>query len=360
MWAPVDLPAPSEHFVARVQTHQSTTPKTKGFLLPLSWRTIESKASVSGTQDGRSVSQVTYAKLIRRNTGLAFSPSSGLWISGLFNEESVTARNVPETGMHTVSGVNEEFFVREALVRAGFELSSSLTLGVALRGQSIKADVLGNFNAQGADRTIYTGRRMGVAAAAEFVQQNFKAAVRYEAPVTGKVSIGGESKVSSEAGYLGGAVGFSQSSALQLRGMFGMYEFSKNELGTSLRGPNQARQFNFSPLGLAVDARLLPLTVAGAGLQTLVTSNLRLDADLVQGKLLYVSDPEMLPPKTVEESDKAPMYLARLGLSVDKSDWESQFFLDYATLRATRNSGQTKLTNSTAQWGVGLRAAIEI
>jgi hypothetical protein len=360
MWSPVDLPAPSEHFVARIQTQQSTTPKSKGFLIPLSWRTLDSRSTLSGAADVRTGSQVTYAKVIKRNTGLSFSPSTGLWISGLFNEETVAARNVPETGTHSVSGVNEEFILREALVRAGFDLTSSVTMGVALRGQSIKGDVLGSFGAQGTDRSIYTGRRMGVAAAAEFTHQSFKAVFRYEAPVTGKVNIGGESKVSSEAGYLGGAVNFSQSASFQIRGLYGVYEFSKNELGTSLRGPNQSRQFNFSPLGLSVDARVVPLSVMGIGIQSGLSSQARIEADLTQGKLYHVSDPDMLPPQTVGDSEKIPMYSARIGLILDKTDWESQVFFDYGTFRGSRTSGQSKLENNAVHWGVGLRTGIEI
>jgi hypothetical protein len=360
MWSPVDLPVASEQFVSRIQTQQSTTPRSKGVLLPLSWRTLDSKSAVTGTQDSRSVSQVTYAKVIKRNTGLSFSPSAGLWISGLFNEETVASRNVPETGMYTVSGAHEEFLIREALVRAGFDLSSALTAGVALRGQSIKGDVLGNFSAQGADRTIYTGRRMGVAAAALFNQPSFKAALRYEAPVTGKVSIGGESKLSSEAGYLGAAANFSQSSSFQIRGLFGVYEYSKNELGTSLRGPNPARQMNFSPLGLAVDARLVPLSVLGIGFQSEWSGQTRIEADVVQGKLYYASSQDMIPPKSIGDSDKANMYMGRLGLSLDKSDWESQIFIDYATMKSSRSGGQSKLENTVSQWGVGLRAGLEI
>jgi hypothetical protein len=360
MWFPVDLPTPSEHFVLRTQTSMSTTPFSKSLLLPLSWRTLDTKSELSGKQDGRDVSQFTYAKTTKRNTGLVFSPSAGLWISGLFNEEFVASRNVPDSGTYMVSGALEEFLLREALVRVGVEISPALTLGIALRGQSIKGDVLGSFTALGTERTLYTGRRMGVAAAAMLTVQSVKAAARYEAPVTGKVDIAGESKVSSEAGYLGAAVNFSQSADVQIRGEFGLYEFAKNELGASIRAPSTTRQFNISPLGLAVDARLVPLSVLGAGIQGRLGSSWRAELDLVQGKVFYVSDSEMLPPKSIGESEKGKVYSARLGIALDKTDWESQLFVDYAQMKATRVSAQANLNNTITQWGVGLRAGIEL
>ncbi|MFZ9521185.1 MAG: hypothetical protein ACO3A4_11985, partial [Silvanigrellaceae bacterium] len=201
MWFPVDLPMPSEHFVLRTQTQQSNTPFTKGMLLPLSWRTLDTNSSSSATQNGTSTSQTSYAKTIKRNTGLAFSPSSGLWFSALFNEDVTSLRSVPETGTYRVSGALEEFTVREVLARVGLDLNAACSVGIALRGQSVKGDILGNFSVAPDERTLYSGQRMGVAGAAMINWQQLKGAVRYESPLTGKVSIGGESKVSSAPGY---------------------------------------------------------------------------------------------------------------------------------------------------------------
>jgi hypothetical protein len=360
MWFPVDLPTPSEHFVLRTQTQQSNSPFTKGTLLPISWRTLDTNSNLSGTQNGVPTTQTSYVKTIKRNTGLAFSPSSGLWFSALFNEDVASLRSVPETGTYRVSGALEEFTVREVLARVGLEVNSSCTVGIALRGQSIKGDILGSFNMAPDERTIYSGQRMGIAASTMLNWQQVRAAIRYETPVTGKVSIGGESKVSSAPGYLGAAVDYAQSADLHVRGEWGVWEFAKNELGTPVPGPSKLRQGNILPLGLAVDARLLPVSVIGVGTRTAIGSSARLETDLVLGRLYYSNDTDLLPPKSIGDSDKAKMYTLRLGLAFDKTDWESQLFIDYSTMKFSRTSNSNQLSNTLVQWGVGLRAGIEI
>ncbi|NBW82572.1 hypothetical protein EBR21_12535 [bacterium] len=360
MWFPVDLPMPSEHYVLRTQTQQSTTPFTKGTLLPLSWRTIDTNSKMSGTQNGVPVTLTSYAKTIKRNTGIGFSPSSGLWFSALFNEDVTSLRSVPETGTYRVSGALEEFAVREVLARVGLDVNSSCTVGVALRGQSVKADILGSFSMAPDERTIYTGQRMGVAASTTISLQQTKVAIRYEAPVTGKVSIGGESKVSSAPGYLGGAVDYAQSTDLHVRGEWGVWEFAKNELGTPVLGPSKVRQTNILPLGLSVDARLVPVSVMGVGIRNAVGSSTRLETDLALGRLYYSNDTDMLPPKSIGDSDKGKMYSLRMGFAFDKADWESQLFFDYSTMKFSRTTDSNSLTSTLVQWGVGLRAGVEI
>lgn len=360
MWFPVDLPMPSEFFTARTQTQQSTTPRTQGMLLPLSWRTLDGKSTLTTTQNGTSSLQTTYAKAISRNTGIAVSPASGLWFSALFNEDAVQVRSVPDSGRYSIMGASEEFLNRELLARVAFDINSSAAVGLALRGQRIKGDVVGSFSALTTDRTIYSGQRMGIAAATTLSLQSVKIALRYESPVTGKVSIGGESKVSASQGLLGAAVNFSQSDSLHLRGEYITYEFAKNELATSVRSNDKTQATTISPLGLAVDARLLPLSVMGIGLQNKFGGNLRFDADLVLGKVHFVSSPDLVPAKTIPDDQVLPMYAGRFGVSIDKSDLESQIFVDYSSFRSTRSEGQTKLLNASTQWGVGLRSGVEL
>jgi len=360
MWFPVDLPTPADYFVLRTQTQQSHTPITKGLLLPLAWRTTETKSSLSGTQNNTPVSQTTYAKTTRRNVGLSVSPAAGVWFSGLFNEEVALTKNVPDAGMYRVSGAWEEFIIREALVRVGFDVSLSCTLGIALRGQSVKGDVLGSFSMQPDERTNYTGQRLGLAASTLLSFPPFKVALRYEAPVSGKVSIAGESKVSSAPGFLGGAVNFLANNSFSLRGEYGLFEFSKNELGVPVKGPSSTRQVNILPLGLAVDARALPLSVYGLGLRSDLGPSLRFETDAVLGRVYYAADNDMVPPSSIDDAEKAKMYSLRAGLSLEKTDWEAQVFIDYGTMKFSRNVNQSDLTHAMSQWGVGLRAGIEI
>jgi hypothetical protein len=201
---------------------------------------------------------------------------------------------------------------------------------------------------------------MGLAAATMFSLQSVKIALRYESPVTGKVSIGGESKVSASQGLLGAAVNFSQSDSLHLRGQYITYEFAKNELATSVRSNDKTQATTISPLGLAVDARLLPLSVLGAGIQNRFAGDLRFDSDVVLAKVHFVSSSDLVPAKTIPDDQVLPIYSGRFGISIDKSDWESQIFVDYSTFRSTRSEGQSKFQNTTIQWGVGLRAGVEI
>lgn len=360
MWFPVELPMPSDHFATRAPTPQSTTPVTKGVLLPVSWRTLDSRSSVTGTQNNNTVNITTYARVNKRDLGFAFSPSSGLWFAGFFREETNLTRNVPDSGNYRVSGLLEEFTLREGVVRTGFDVSSSLSLGLGLRGQLVKADVAGSFGVATDDRTLYAGQRMGLAAAAVYSQQSLKLAVRYDSPVTGKLTVAGEGKLSSTPGYLGAAVNFAVSPDLSFRGQSGTFEFAKNDLGTAIVSSSRTRQTSVIPMGVAVDVRFVPLSVMGFGVQSRFGSVARVDADLVYGKIYEATEPQMMPPSKIEDSDKASMYAARLGLAIDKSDFETQLFIDYSTAKTTRTTTQSKLDYAIRQWGVGLRAGVEI
>lgn len=361
MWFPIDFPTPHEHFTQRTLTAQATTPQTKAGLIPLSWRTMDINSTAETTTGTQLSTTSTLARLHKRHLGLAVSPSSGLWFSALFNEEVVSARNIPDSGIWRVSGLTEEFQIREIAARAGFELMSHMQMGLGLRSQSVRGDVLGSFSAESPDRVVYSGSRLGIVAGLQVNLQSLQFALRYDAPVSGKVEIRGESKVSSTPGYTGAAVQVAASSELSLSALYGYYTAAKNELASGVPSPNTSRNLTIIPMGVAVDARLIPLDALGVGISYKMGSNHKLQMDAVRGTAYNTSDPELLAPSTIEDAQKQKMTTYRLGLATEKSDWESQVFADYGSSKISyAASSSQKISRTLSYWGIGLRAGVEL
>jgi len=361
MWFPIDLPVASEYFVQRAPTAQATTPQSKTFMFPLAWRTLEGKSSQQISPAGaQNTNSVTQAHLSQRTIGLAMSPSSGLWFAALLSEDFLNMRNVPEIGQWRVSGVSEEFFVREGLARVGFDVTSNCNLAFGVRSQVVRGDVLGSFSSAVDERVIYTGQRMGVIVGSVFTLAPLKFSLRYETPVTGKIEASGESKVTSTQGFTGAAVQFQLNGESALMVEYGMYSPSKNELAVPLDTTIKNRRLSVSLLGLAVDARALPLNVLGMGYSTRIAQAAKLETDVALGQIYFTSDPEMLVPNSIGDSEKLKMSKARIGVAIEKGDWESQLFADYSTFKGSRTQGQNQIANTTSQWGIGLRAGIEL
>ncbi|MEY4064390.1 MAG: hypothetical protein RIR26_598 [Pseudomonadota bacterium] len=360
MWFPVDFPMPNEHFSRRTLTPQVTGPQTKSMQLPVSWRTQELKSAAEQTQNGQTAKTETRASIVKRNMGIAMTPAAGIWFSALFNEEVVAANNIPETGNWRRSGLWEEFRLREVVARTGFDLRSNLQMGLGLRAQSVRADVLGSFSASPDDRVVYSGSRLGMAAAVLANVSPVQISVRFETPVSGKVDIQGESKVSSTSGYTGAAAQLAINSDISCSAVYGFYQSSKNELANSTPSPNKSRRSTIVPIGMAVDARTVPLSVLGAGANYRLSSAVILQADAVRGTVYASNDPELLVPDTVSSGEKQPVNVARLGVSVEKSDWESQVFIDYATSKVSYTANSASVSRTMSYWGVGLRAGIEL
>lgn len=361
MWFPVEFPTPSEHFVQRTLTPQATGPQTKGLQIPFSWRTSDLKSNSDVTTSGQSAKTSTLARVQKRNLGLAVSPSSGIWFSALFNEELNSARNARESNASSGMFLYEEFLLREAVARVGFDLLNNLQLGFGLRSQSVRGDVVGNFSQGTEKRVVYSGSRLGIVAGALVNSAPFQLALRYETPVSGKVEIQAESKVSSSPGYTGAALQYALNSDVALLAEYGFYNVAKNELASTLPLANANNNATFLPLGGSVDARVVPLKVLGAGLSYKLGSAHKLQVDAVQGQVYSSADPELLVPSEVPEEQKQKVNLLRLGLAVEKSDWESQVFADYSTSKISYNLNSTnKVTRSFSSWGIGLRAGVEL
>jgi hypothetical protein len=111
---------------------------------------------------------------------------------------------------------------------------------------------------------------------------------------------------------------------------------------------------------MAVDARVVPLSVLGAGVNYRLSSVVGVQADAVRGMMYASSDPELLVPDSLGSDEKQAVNVARLGLSVEKADWESQVFFDYATSKVSFTANNISVSRALSYWGVGLRAGIEL
>ncbi|MEY2987334.1 MAG: hypothetical protein RJB13_855 [Pseudomonadota bacterium] len=358
MWFPLDFPVPTEHFSQRVLTLQATAPKSTNSHIPLAWRTREHKSTLSNLDAQRS-DTTTYTKVLSRNAGLAVSPSSGLWFSALYNEDISMVRTVPDSGSWSVGGAHEEFRVREAQARAGFELLNNVQMGFGIRSQTLRAEVLGNLSSAASDTVVYSGSRLGLVAGALIGSPSFSLSLIYQTPVTGKVQIQGESKVSSVPGYLGGALKFIAQSETSLYAQYGIFNPSKNELASSVPlSSNNGR--SISPLGVSVDAKLVPTTVLGFGLTQALSSSLSLNFDAVRGGAFESNDAALLVPDEVDPSLIQKDYAIRVGIALNKSDYESQLFIDYSKLNFSGTVNSSKRERRSTSWGVGLRAGVEL
>jgi hypothetical protein len=358
MWFPLDFPAPTDHFSQRVLTLQATGPKSTGSHVPLAWRTMEHKSTVSAPSSQTS-SVTTYTKFLSRNAGLSVSPSSGLWFSALFNEELALVRTVPDSGSWAVSGVHEEFRVREAQARAGFELMNNVQMGFGIRSQTLRSEILGSLSASANEVVVYSGSRVGMVAGVLIGSPQLSLALNYQTPVTGKVQIQGESKVSSVAGYMGVALKFVAQSETSLFAQYGVFSDSKNELGTAVPLSSNNNR-SISPLGVSVDARLVPTSVFGLGVRQEVSSSLSLTCDVVRGTTYESADGALLVPDDVDSDLLQKSNGMRLSLSLDKSDYETQLFIDYSQLKFSGTVNSSKRERSSSAWGVGLRAGLEL
>ena len=358
MWFPLDFPVPTEHFSQRVLTRQATGPKSSGSHLPLAWRTREHKSTVS-SPDSQGSSATTYAKMLSRNAGVAASPSSGLWFSALYNEEFSLARTVPETGSWSVGGAHEEFRVRELQARAGFDLMNNIKMGFGIRSQTLRAEVLGNLGSSASDLVVYSGSRLGMVAGMLIGSPSLSLALNYQTPVTGKVQIQGESKVSSMPGYMGGALKFVAQSETSLYAQYGVFNSSKNELASSVP-LSSVNSRNISPLGVSVDARLVPTSVIGLGLIQELSSGVSLTFDAVRGKAYESNDAALLVPDDLDSNLIQNDDTLRVGFALTKSEYETQLFLDYSQLNFSGSVNSSKRERKSAAWGVGLRAGIAL
>jgi len=360
MWFPVDFPMPNEHFVQRTLTPQATAPQTQSLQIPFAWRSLDSNAKADLTVNAQQFQASTLARVQKRNLGVAFSPSSGLWFSLLFNEEVAAVRNTRESNSNRVT-LNEEFQVREAVARVGLDLLNNMKLGIGIRSQSVRGDVVGSFSVSALNRVVYSGSRLGVVGALLVNLAPVQIAVRHETPVTGKVDIQGESKVSSTYGYTGGAVSFAVNSETALLAEYGYYTAARNELASPVPSAGSNNGLTLLPLGTAIEARVVPLSLVGAGVSHSLGSALRLQLDAVQGKIYASSDPELLLPDTVLDDQKQKVNAIRLGLSLEKGDWESQIFADYGQSKVSYSiDSSNKVSRSHSYWGIGLRAGVEI
>lgn len=358
MWFPLDFPVPTEHFSQRVLTVQATGPKSSGLHIPLAWRTREHKSSVS-SPDSQNAATTTYTRLLARNAGVSASPSSGLWFSALFNEELSLARTVPDTGTWRVSGAHEEFRVREVQARAGFELMSNVQMGFGIRSQTLRAEVLGNLGSSAGDVVVYSGSRLGLVVGALIGSPSLSLALNYRTPVTGKVQIQGESKVSSVSGYMGGALKFDAQSETSIYAQYGVFNTSKNELGASVPLSSNNNR-SLSPLGVSVDARLVPTSVYGLGLTQVLSSSLLLTLDAVRGGAYESNDAALLVPDDVEANLIQNGDMLRVGVNLNKSEYETQLFVDYSRLSFSGTVNGAKRERRSSAWGVGLRAGVEL
>jgi hypothetical protein len=361
MWYPVDFPMPSEHFVQRTLTPQATSPQTQGVQIPFAWRSIDYNGKADLVVSGQAFKASTLARVQKRNAGIAFSPSSGLWFSVLFNEELAAVRNARDA-TNERGPLSEEFQTREAVARVGLDLLNNIKLGIGIRSQAVRGDVVGSFFVGAQNRVVYSGSRLGVVGAVLVDLTPVKIALRHETPVAGKVDIQGESKVSSTLGYTGGALKFAVNSEAAVFAEYGYYTASRNELASSVRASNSTNNSLFIlPLGTAIEARVVPLSVIGAGVAHTMSSVLKLQLDVAQGKMYASSDPELLVPSTVPDDQKQKVNAVRLGLEVEKGDWESQIFADYGQSKISyRADANNKVDRSHSYWGIGLRAGVEL
>ena len=111
---------------------------------------------------------------------------------------------------------------------------------------------------------------------------------------------------------------------------------------------------------MAVDARLVPLDVMGVGLSQKLGASVRLQFDAMRGTAYLSADPELLIPGKIDDSQKQKVDSFRLGLSIEKSDWESQVFGDYGTSTISYTSSNVKTSRTLSYWGVGLRAGVDL
>lgn len=359
MWFPLDFPVPTEHFSQRVLTVQATGPKSSGAHVPLAWRTRDSKSKVSVPVSQGTSETTTYTKFLARNAGVALSPSSGLWMSALFNEEQALVRSVPDTGQWLVGGAHEQFRIREVQARAGFELTNNVQVGFGIRSQNLRSEILGTLNSSAGDLLVYSGSRLGVVAGMMIGSPALSLALNYQTPVTGKVQIQGESKVTSVSGYLGAALKFVANNETSLFAEYGLYNASKNELGTAVPlSTNNSR--SVLPLGVSVDSKLIPTSVLGVGVTQQLSSSSLVSIDIVRGGAYESSDAALLVPDDLDSDSIQKTYLARLGLSLTKSEYETQLFFDYSQLSFSGAQNTPKRSRESTAWGFGLRAGVEL
>jgi hypothetical protein len=349
MWFPIDYPLPTDHFAQRIVTEQATGPKSSDAHIPLSWRTRELKSVVSAPNGADKTSSTTYTKVFARNAGFALSPSSGLWFSALFNEELALVRTV--SGSSGNSGAHEEFRIREVQARAGFELTSNVQLGFGIRTQSLRSEVSSGSGSSA--RTLHSGTRLGVVAGAIVGSPSLSLALNYRTPLTGKVNIEGESKLSAESGYLGAALKFTASGETALFANYGIYNASRNELAST-------NNDGVVPLGVSVDTKLVPTSVIGFGVEQNLNSSLALVCNLMQGKAYESTDPALLVPKNVDSNELQKTNTARVGVELKKSDYETQLFIDYSQLEFSKTRTSGRFERKSSGWGVGLKAGIAL
>ncbi|MEN9530703.1 MAG: hypothetical protein RI932_2576, partial [Pseudomonadota bacterium] len=282
MWFPVDFPMPNEHFVQRTLTPQATAPQTQGMQIPFAWRSQDYNAAADLTLNAQPFRASTLARVQKRNLGFAFSPSSGLWFSGLFNEEVAAVRNSRESNSDRGT-LNEEFQLREGVARVGLDLLSNIKLGIGIRTQSVRGDVVGSFSVGSQNRVVYSGHRFGVVGAVLVNLAPVQVALRHETPATGKVDIQGESKINSTVGYTGGALNFTLNAETSLLAEYGYYTASRNELAAPVPLANSTSSQTILPLGTAIEARVVPLSLIGAGISHKMGSVVTLQFDVAQG-----------------------------------------------------------------------------
>lgn len=248
------------------------------------------------------------------------------------------ARSTNSNSNYRILPVEEQKIRRTLTGRVVFEFTPAFQVGAQFRYQSVNADLLGSFSADPADRTSYKGALFGGGAGGVYRMGSGALALSYFTPLRGKVTVTGESKVTSEPGMILVQAHLESSKALRFGVSYATWTYEKDELTKISTSPSLIRRTNIFLYGVSPEASLYTTKSLGLGAESKWGEALIGRISLFRDTLEFVV-PEGIPGAVAQGSTSSRVftgYHARSALALAQGPFETSFGVSYAQRKNTR------------------------
>lgn len=285
--------------------------------------------------------------------GFMVSPGGGLGLGLNLKQHNEEVRSTNDNSRYSPLPAEEKKVRREAMARLNLEFTKNFRLGAGFRYQYVKGDVLGSFNLPPEEMSTYKGTLYGAAVGAQMVFTEGGFGLAYLTPLRGKVTIQGESKVTTDPG-VAQVTGHWQAAAPLLLGFqYARYFHEKDELAQDTTGPNPQNQTRISLLGLSPERRFLALQTIGVGFDWRFASRLglRVTPQYEQGEYVFSREADPKAGEKENERNVAKYYRAKAAFLLFDRTFELQVGADFASrkLKIENQNDETESDTFTAQ-----------
>lgn len=294
------------------------SPKEANVGVEVQQRTNSHSLEVFGNNPSRSDFDV-----YQNRTNIAYMSPSGpgftLGFTGMIDNRSVEASSNRGSDRRIV----ETFQTTEGGLRMIVGLSDKARVGLTMRYQAVRSNIVGSFSANESDRTIYTGTLLGYGLGLSVGDKTGSFGVAYLPPLKGKAKVSSESKIMADPGLTMAQVAFEVTPALRVGGVIRKWTHKRDDRVQPTTSPiNQTAIFL---AGTDVERDLLVDQEVQLGVDFLMGGGAAIRLSGATKQYEFVFDPEAVPGASgnVDNRFTSYVYGGALQYAGPKSDFQA-------------------------------------